>query len=187
MIRISGGIHRGRKLRVPRAGVRPTKDMVRLALFSAIGETIEGKSIADIFAGTGAVGIEALSRGAREIYWIEQDARTFQLLEANIRSIDTVQAGHCIKSDVFLWLKSTSTPRELDMIFADPPYEPEAEGSWGARLLEAVTKSSRLKPEGLFVLEQHVDEPVVDNPAWDLLKTARYGETVLVYYRKKPT
>lgn len=186
MIRISGGIYRGRKLRVPRTGVRPTKDMVRQALFSAIGETIEGKSLADIFAGTGAVGIEALSRGAREVYWIEENPQTFQLLEENVKSIDPGFCRFCVRSDAFFWMKSTSMPRELDMIYADPPYKPEAGSCWGEQLLEALAVSTRLKPEGLFVLEQHVDEPVVDNPSWDLLKTSRYGETILAYYRKKP-
>jgi len=187
MIRIAGGIYRGRKLRVPRTGVRPTKDMVRQALFSAIGETLQGKSMADIFAGSGAVGIEALSRGACDAYWVEDNARTFQLLEENVKSIDPAQAVHCVRADAFFWLKSSAMLRELDMIYADPPYEPEAEGAWGTRLLEALTKSMRLKAEGLFVLEQHVDEPVVDNPDWDLLKASRYGETHLVYYRKKPS
>lgn len=185
MIRISSGHFRGRKLRVPRAGVRPTKDMVRQALFSALGDSIVGKRMADLFAGSGAVGIEALSRGAAEVFWVESDPRTFTLLKENVEAIEPGAVPRCSRSDAFTWLQSKAAPVALDFVFADPPYRSEDGQPWGLRLLDAVARSVSLKPEGLFVLEQHEDEPVVDNASFDVIKTARYGETLLVYYRKK--
>ncbi len=185
MIRISSGIYRGRKLKVPRAGVRPTKDMVRQALFSALGDSILEKRMADLFAGSGAIGIEALSRGAGEVFWVEGDARTFELLKQNVASIDPSQTGHCRRADAFIWMKSAATPAGLDLVVADPPYRPEGDVPWGGLLLAALEAAPLLKPGGVFVLEQHEDQPVVDNPSFDMIKDARYGETRLVYYRKK--
>lgn len=187
MIRISSGNYRGRKLRVPRAGVRPTKDMVRQALFSALGDSILSKRVADLFAGSGAVGIEALSRGAGEVCWIESDPRTFTLLKENVEAIAPERAKTCFRQDAFAWLKSPASPRDLDMVFADPPYRPDGDQSWGTLLLDALAASPVLKPEGLFVLEQHADQPMVDSAVFDMVKSARYGETLLVYYRKKPS
>ncbi len=187
MVRISGGIHRGRKLRVPPAGVRPTKDMVRLALFSAIGDSIEGKRIVDLFAGSGVFGLDAISRGAGEAVWIEADPRTLAIVKENVESIcgaDTAKSC-CVQSDAMAWLGSRRPPRDFDMVFADPPYQPVDGVPWGERLLDALSGSDKLKDDGLFVLEQHIDQPVIDNPAWNTLKEARYGETLLVYYRRK--
>lgn len=186
MIRISSGLYRGRRLKVPRAGVRPTKDMVRQALFSALGDSICDKRVADLFAGSGAIGIEALSRGAGDVIWVESDPRTFTLLKENVVSIDPARGDQCRRADVFFWLKSARAPRGFDLVVADPPYLPvEGEAPWGDRLLAALAASPLLKSDGLFVLEQHADQPVVDNPGFDMIKHARYGETLLIYYRKK--
>jgi 16S rRNA (guanine966-N2)-methyltransferase len=186
MVRITSGLYKGRKLRVPRAGVRPTKDMVRQALFSALGDSLVDKRMVDLFAGSGAVGLEALSRGAGEVWWVEEDARTFALLEQNVGMIDPERLSRCVRMDAFLWLKSGFAPAGLDFIFADPPYRPpEGEASWGGRLLETLASSAALKPEGLFVLEQRHDQPVVDNPGFSMLRFKEYGESMLVYYRKQ--
>lgn len=187
MVRISGGIHRGRKLRVPPAGVRPTKDMVRLALFSALGESIQDKRLIDLFAGSGVFGLDAISRGAGEVVWVEADARTLQVLKDNVTLLcgaDTA-ATACVHADAIAWLGSRRRPHGFDMVFADPPYQPLDGVPWGERLLAAIAAGDKLKPDGLFVLEQHIDQPVIDNPAWNRLKEARYGETLLVYYRRK--
>lgn len=186
MVRISGGIHRGRKLRVPSSGVRPTKDMVRLALFSALGESIQGKRVADVFAGSGVIGLEAISRGAAEAVWVEADQKTHTLLCDNVDVIcgAGVSSRTCIQADALVWLAASRLPDGFDLVVADPPYKPSDDIPWGTKLLEVLRESTKLKPEGLFVLEQHVDQPVIDNPAWIVLKEARYGETLLVYYRR---
>jgi 16S rRNA (guanine966-N2)-methyltransferase len=185
MVRISSGLHRGRQLRVPPSGVRPTKDMVRQALFSVLGESIAGKRMVDLFAGTGVIGLEALSRGAAEAVWVESDARTFKTLKQNIEMVCGPSAvSLCFQVDAMRWLLSPHGPAGFDLIVADPPYNPPEGSSWGECLLEAMTASPRLKPEGLFVLEQRNDQPVIDKPGWDTLKEGRYGETRLVYYRR---
>jgi 16S rRNA (guanine966-N2)-methyltransferase len=186
MVRISGGLHRGRKLRVPRAGVRPTKDMVRLALFSVLGESIEGKRVLDIFAGSGVIGLEAISRGAAEAVWVESDARTYEVLQDNVNVIcgETMSSASCFKADALIWLKSSMAPKNFDMIVADPPYTKTGDEQWAELLLAVLADSAKLKPDGLFVLEQRIDDRVIDNARWNVLKEGCYGETRLVYYRR---
>lgn len=186
MVRISGGKYRGRQLRVPRAGVRPTKDMVRQALFSVLGESLGGKRVLDVFAGSGVIGLEALSRGAGEATWVESDSHTFKLLQQNVAEVAGAGMSKlCFRGDAIAWLKSPAPPRGFDLVVADPPYEPELGLPWGTVLLDVLTDSVKLKPDGLFVLEQRVDQPIIDNPGWNRLKEGRYGETRLIYYRRK--
>jgi len=162
--------------------------MVRQALFSALGESIQDKQVLDLFAGSGVIGLEALSRGAAEAYWVESDSRTFELMRENVVSIRGEGADRhtCIHADALVWLKSKLSPKDFDLIVADPPYDPAGGQPWGELLLDRLTGGVKLKPEGLFVLEQHIDQPVIDNPAWNRLKEGRYGETRLVYYRRLP-
>ena len=186
MIRISGGIYRGRRLAVPRAGVRPTKDMVRQALFSVLGESLVGKRVLDLYAGSGAIGVEAVSRGAAEAIWVESDPRTFSLLQRNVTEILGAEAARgCQRADVRVWLAGSLPPRDFDLVVADPPYEAPDGQPWAAALLEWLGPGVKLKPGGLFVMEQRSDQPVIDNPAWDVLKDSAYGETRLVYYRRR--
>lgn len=176
---------------MPRSGVRPTKDMVRQALFSAIGGSIVGKRVADLFAGSGIIGLEAVSRGADSLVWVESDARTHALLEANVSEMCGEGSGRfsCRRSDVLAWLASPVDRDAFDLMVADPPYGTGAPGKEGAQaewtksLLAALSKSGRLKPQGLFVLEQRASQPVVDNDALSVVKEGKYGETRLVYYR----
>lgn len=185
MVRISGGIYRGRQLQVPRVGVRPTKDMVRQALFSVLGESITGKRVLDVFAGSGVIGLEAISRGAAGAAWVESDKQTFRLLRKNVEEIcgeDTARS--CFNGNALVWLKSNHPPKAFDLIVADPPYDPPEGTSWAALLLELLANSEKLKPEGLFVMEQRADQPVIDNSRWNRLKEGKYGETLLIYYRR---
>ena len=185
MVRISGGQFCGRKLQVPESGVRPTKELVRQALFSVLGETIEGKRVADLFAGSGVIGLEALSRGAAEAAWIENDDQVFGILKQNVSSIYGVKrTSACMRVDGLAWLKSELGPKEFDLIVGDPPYKPPGDQPWVEMLLESMTDSSRLKPEGLFVMEQRSKYPVIDNPRWTRLKDTKSGDTRLVYYRR---
>ncbi len=160
--------------------------MVRLALFSVLGESIEGKRVLDLFAGSGVIGLEAISRGAAESVWVESHARTHETLLENVRDIcgNTIDASSCIRADAVTWLKSSMAPKLFDLIVADPPYTKDGEAPWAITLLDKLTESEKLKPEGLFVLEQRVDDPVIDNPRWNILKEGCYGETRLVYYRR---
>jgi 16S rRNA (guanine966-N2)-methyltransferase len=186
MVRISGGIYKGRRLQVPHGtGVRPTKDLVREALFSVLGDSIAGRTVVDLFAGSGVVGLEALSRGAARAVWVEKDPAVFSVLKRNVAAAAGEEVlRDCFRSDAFAWLRSPVGDRDFDMVFADPPYERSGGEGWAAGLLDALYGSVRLKADGLLVMEQRSSQPVIDNPRWNRLKDSKYGDTRLIYYRR---
>ena len=148
----------GRKLRVPMvASFRPTQDMVREALGSILMAEIPGASFLDLYAGSGAVGFEALSRGAASATWVEADRRNWRLLRDNAEALGIDAAGaYC--ADSLKWISTVGAGRGFDIVFADPPYaDTMAEGM--ARLLEKCAAMGVVREGGIFVGEQAADTP----------------------------
>lgn len=120
MLRVIGGELRGRRLRSPTGrSTRPTGSRVREAWFSAIADHLPGASVLDLFAGSGALGIEALSRGAARVRFIESDREALKILRANVTALDLEPRTQVIRSDVFSALPRNSA---FDLALADPPY-----------------------------------------------------------------
>ena len=204
MMRITGGTLRGRLLRVPASeAVRPTQDQVRAALFSMLGERVAGAVFIDLFGGTGAVGIEAVSRGASEVVWIEANRNVARTLTDNVNTLceggtglltcaqNTKNTGQktcatfrVIASDVFAWLKRPP-PLHADIIFADPPYGDTETDDRLAEVMTLLASSSLLKPGGLFIAEQRLRAPQLPvTPPWSLITERRYGHTRLSLFEK---
>src|SRR5262249_44905517 len=124
MMRVIAGSHRGRRLSGPRGpSLRPTSDKVREALFSILGARVAGRRFLDLYAGTGAVGIEALSRGAESATFLEAHARTVALPRGNLVSCELTTRGHVWTLTTETFLKSpTCWNGPYHIIFADPPY-----------------------------------------------------------------
>lgn len=124
-MRISSGIARGIFLKSPKGdATRPATDAARLAIFSSISDLVEGARVLDLFAGTGSYGLEAASRGATSVDFVEKDKRALMCLKENIESVKKATNGFESKvysCDVFS-LKKESFSKEFDLIFADPPY-----------------------------------------------------------------
>ena len=179
-MRIVAGTLKGRRLESPSwSGVRPTSDRVRETLFDVLGYHVEGARFLDACAGTGAVGIEAVSRGAAHTVFIDRDQRAAELVEKNL-------AG-CGVSDraVVVWaaLPDGATRRELsdpfDVIVADPPYgDPRVNG-----ILCAL--GSRLADKGLLVLERAVRTPAPGLPGLKIIRTVTAGDTALDFLRRE--
>ena len=183
MTRIIGGSAGGRRLKTPPGeGTRPTSDRVREALFSALESqlgTLSGHSVLDLYAGSGAVALEALSRGAASATAVESDRRVARLIAANA-------------SDLGLALKVIARPVErvaaescasaFDVVFADPPYplaEPEL-----AETLAALDSHGWVRSGSIVVIERSARSPQPTYPTgWETLRERRYGETVLWYVR----
>ena len=163
-MRVIAGEFGGRKLVAP-AGTttRPTTDKVRQAVFNALGSMgiIDGAVVADLYAGSGALGIEALSRGAARCLFVERDRSALQALRANIAALDIVERCAVHATDVMAWVPSM---RNVDIAFIDPPY---AFDGWPA-LLELVDV-------GTVVAES--DDPVEAADGWTQLRARRYGRT----------
>jgi 16S rRNA (guanine966-N2)-methyltransferase len=165
--------------------------MVRQALFSSFAAYIPGCRFLDLFAGSGAVGLEAWSRGAISVRWVESDTGVFKILRENVETLcDPVGLGgsgngcNTVRSDVFRFLKSEQGIGSYDLVFADPPYDRGETMQWAAKLLDTLTETGVLASGGYFVMEQAVDEVEAVHFAWDITSVKRYGGTRLTVYRK---
>lgn len=181
-MRITGGIHRGRKLKVPQTGaVRPTQDRVREALFSMLASGFPGWRVLDLFAGSGAVGFDALSRGASEVVWVEQDRRACDVLQENLALLGATN-GRVVRADVRQWVKGAGRGMRFDVVFADPPYA-EAQVVGFTELMADLQAGGLCGLGGCFVAEQPVAMNVLAVDGWELLRDRAYGQTRLVIYR----
>lgn len=195
-MRITTGIVGGRNILVPKSEVRPTQDKVRQALFSSLGDAVVGCRFLDLFAGSGAVGIEAWSRGAEFVCCVESDQRAVETIYRNVEALKIpAEAMRIMKLDVARFLERAIFPKPFDFIYADPPYlRSELRGQksagrkierpWAEKVLAGVAGCSILAPSGLLVFEQGDDEPVLDVTGWGILQERRYGGAKLIYYRR---
>ena len=159
---------------------RPTQDRVREALFSMLLAELPGARFLDLFAGTGAVGIEAVSRGAGDVVWVEGDRGVHRLTVQNVSTI----AGEALVrnvacSDVMRWIRTVGRGTAFDIVFADPPYEQAKDGGL-AELAESLRANGTVIPGGLLITEMPVDAPVATLSGWEILRDRTYGKTRLV-------
>lgn len=185
-MRITGGELRGRRLKVPSAGhVRPTQDAVREAVFSMLMNVVPGSSFLDLFAGSGAVGIEAWSRGAAKVTWVERDPKVVRVLKENVAELCGVESVRVISGDVFSWLSRPALePGSIDVIYADPPYATEEEPDRMDEVIERLSDSGWLAPGALFVSEQRTGGDFPGPSGWERIKERRYGHTRVLIFRK---
>jgi 16S rRNA (guanine966-N2)-methyltransferase len=178
-MRIIAGQHGGRRLVAPAGdATRPTPDRVREALFSILG-TLDGVRIADLYAGTGAVGLEAISRGARDVIFVENGARALEALRRNIASLGVAAQTVVIARAVGAAVLVPHAP--FDVVFADPPYAFVRTGAAGTAL-GAIVASGSLAPGGTLVLEHDGADPPPNIAGASAVSTRRYGDTALSFY-----
>lgn len=184
-MRITGGKLCGRKVATPPGdAVRPTQDRVREALFNMLAPTIGDATFIDLFAGSGAVGLEAYSRGAAMVTWVEQAPRHVALIKKNIAQLlpqEEQGTLEVVTGEVQRWLRSAGRQRCADIIFADPPYAPERAPDFDA-LMQQIAQNAVLKPRGLLIAEMP-DIIVEAPPAWQVLRERTYGRTRLAIYQ----
>ncbi len=179
-MRVVAGSAGGIQLEVPKRGVRPTMDRVKAAIFSSLACEIAGADVLDLFAGSGALGIEALSRGATFALFIEQDRQSVDTIKKNLAK--TRLEGSVRKQDTFDFLRQLNSTRKFDLIFADPPYEQMKSGeSFTVNLLSNQTLPQLLAPDGVFVLEKRPGEKVPETKLWKVLRARKYGATEVLF------
>jgi len=185
-MRVTGGILSGRTLIVPKTGVRPTQDMVRQALFSILRERVIDARFLDLFGGAGTVGIEAWSRGAAEVVWVEEDRRIAAILKENLQRCG-IGNGRVVVADVARVVKKGVVGGPFDIIFADPPYGAGSDGErvnpWQERLLTLVQAGGVLASGGCLVLELAARGAEHTGDGWVLADERVYGSTVLRFFR----
>ena len=180
-MRVIAGCAGGVQLVSPKHGVRPTMDRVKAAIFSSLGEMVIGASVLDLFAGTGALGIEALSRGAASALFIEEDRQSTATIEKNLAK--TKLAGRVRQQEVFRFLKGAPAIGEkFRIIFADPPYDPMQSGErFTDKLLADPNLRQLLEKDGLFVLEKRPGEKLPETKPWRLVRQKAYGATETLF------
>ena len=183
-MRVIAGAAGGIRLDVPKSGdVRPTMDRVKAAIFSSLGEEIIGANVLDLFAGTGALGIEALSRGAASALFVEESSAAVAAVERNLAR--TNLRGSVRKQEVFAFLRSAQGRDPFRIIFADPPYEKtKAGGVFTQMLLESVELAEILQPAGTFVLEKRPSEKMPATPLWEVIRERKYGATEVLFLQR---
>jgi 16S rRNA (guanine966-N2)-methyltransferase len=179
-MRVIAGSAGGIRLAVPKRGVRPTMDRVKAAIFSSLGDAVAGARVLDLFAGSGALGIEALSRGASSAVFVEADRQSAKIINDNLAK--TKLKGRLRQQDVFDFLRYASGAEMFDIIFADPPYEKAEDGErFTEELLANEALSQLLDPDGIFVLEQRPAEALSETKLWRVIRQKRYGATAVLF------
>lgn len=183
-MRITGGDWRGRTLRAPKSeATRPTQDRVREALFNLLQTALPGARFLDLYAGSGAVGIEALSRGAASADFIERDRKVFDTLRQNLEAF-AIPTDCARLADADAWLRGTHPPAgPWDIVFADPPYR-HAEELGPAQIAAALLARGALAPDALLIFETDFRTDALPIPGFTLLRDREYGKTRLAVYRR---
>ncbi|MCH7786540.1 MAG: 16S rRNA (guanine(966)-N(2))-methyltransferase RsmD [Chloroflexi bacterium] len=179
-VRITGGEHRGRRLRSYRGGdLRPTSDRVRGAIFSILGlDAVEGARVLDLYSGTGALGIEALSRGAAWVDFVEANARRCQQIGESLRELSLEGRGKVYKSRVESILDSL--PGAYELIFADPPYDT---APWET-LMDDLSRHGLIKQNGVVVVEHRYGTALAERyDGLAQVSSRRYGDTSVSFYK----
>ncbi len=183
-MRITGGELLNRRLEVPRTDLRPSQDRVREAMFSSIATLVPGCRFLDLFAGTGSVGLEAWSRGAASVCWVESARPVLAALRKNVGQLcgdAQVEEVKIVEDDAIAFLARDSV-LQFDIIFADPPYDRDGSGQWLKKTLLALEPGSMLAPDGLFLFERAANEPEYDGDKWVMTGSKVYGETRLDFF-----
>jgi 16S rRNA (guanine966-N2)-methyltransferase len=166
----------GRRIAVPRTGTRPTTDRVRESLFNVLASRVDfaGASVLDLYAGSGALGLEALSRGATSAVFVESDQRAAAVIAKNIASLGA--SGATVRRTAVATVLAAGTQRPVDLVLADPPYGvPTAEIE---DLLDALVTGGWANAETVVVVERGTSGPELAwPPGWEPWPSRRYGDT----------
>jgi len=180
-MRVIAGEARGRRLEEPRdQQVRPTTDKVKEALFSAIQFELEGRSVLDLFAGTGQLGIEALSRGAAKAVFVDQSPDSIKLVQHNVGVCGFEERARIVRAESIAYLKSGE---KYDIILIDPPYA----SNLAEIAVKTIIQFDILKDNGIIVVESGSAFPFADeNGSYYLRREYRYGKINVVLLSRRP-
>ncbi len=179
-MRVITGSARGVVLKTPEGqNTRPTSDRVKEALFSILQFDLPGAKVLDLFGGTGQLGIEALSRGAREAVFVDHDAKACALISENLRRTRLTQQAKVVRSDYLTYLKTTKD--RFDLILLDPPY---AE-IFLENAMNCIMEIDILQSGGIMVTERPLGkELAVEHPGYERSRDYKYGNTLITLLRK---
>ena len=190
-MRISAGEFKGRRLSSAKAlrfvkkrdELRPTSSKVKESIFNIVGEKIKGAEFVDLYAGTGAVGMEAMSRGAKMVFFVEADRKRAELIKAMLKDCGCFERAEIIKSKASDFIKKAERDNsKFDIIFLDPPYH----GEELEAALSLLAEGTLLSDDGIIIAE-HTSKKKFSDMIGKLVKKKayKYGDTMLTLFRKK--
>jgi 16S rRNA (guanine966-N2)-methyltransferase len=180
-MRVIAGVAKGTRLGRPPAGVRPVADRAREGLFSSLGEVVVDARVADLFAGTGALGIEALSRGAEEAVFVDREPRALAVVRENLARTGLRERGTVVRADVPTFLERPAE-RGFDLVFLDPPYDTSADA-----ILARLSEEPLLRAGATVVLTRASRSSTHVIPLhWTVARRLSYGDTVVTLFRTDP-
>ena len=182
-MRITGGEFCGRTVLVPKSdAIRPTQDRVRESLFSILQPELSAAVFLDLFAGSGAVGLEALSRGAAHTTFVEASRNHAAVLSRNLEAMKVGTRGEIVVANAYRWIE-TYVGKGYTIVFADPPYALGEERGYAA-VLATLAARNVVRPDGLFIAEMTAVQKAEETPGWDLLRDRTYGKTRICIWRR---
>jgi 16S rRNA (guanine966-N2)-methyltransferase len=191
-MRIIGGVAAGLLLKVPKGyDLRPTPDLVRQAVFNSLGEHVGGARVLDLFSGSGALGLECLSRDASFVTSVERSSRHAEMIRQNLEATRLASEKYELRAqDVFTALAQLAhAKRQFDLILADPPYGEKNMGrrstSLAQRLLDAPELPALLAHDGLFVLGHTKRDTLSLPPNWEEKKILKHGDSWMRFFTKR--
>ena len=182
-LRVISGSAKGHKLRsIKGFGVRPTADRVKESLFNMISSYINASNVLDLFAGTGSLGIEALSRGASHADFVEEDNKAIDLIKQNLTHTKLIDRASIYAMDCNNYLNSKkATGKKYNIIFMDPPYNK----NFIISIIENISKNNILASDGIIVIERNIKDSIAfDDKAFILYKERKYGDTAITILKK---
>lgn len=182
-MRIISGSAGRRHIRVPASVARPSTDRLREALFSILGERVRGARVLDLFAGSGALGLECLSRGAESCVFVDESHEAQRVIRGNLDGLG-LEGGRVLGGDAFQLLKTGQG--QFDLIFADPPYyHKPGDIDYVSELLSCGALADSLAAGGLLVVEDAAANQRGDEGVWELLDRRRYGGSGILFYQRR--
>jgi len=182
-MRVIAGTARGLRLDCPAGVARPMMDRVRGAVFSSLGEAVLGARALDLFAGSGAIGIEALSRGAASCDFVDRNRKASEVIRHNL--VRAKLDGAVRLQDVAAYV-GRAAPASFDLVFADPPFALEPGDPAHPHSLLTGDALARCVASGGFFIVELPQEPPQPPPSWELLRNRRYGQAWVAIYRRTP-
>jgi 16S rRNA (guanine(966)-N(2))-methyltransferase RsmD len=180
-LRVITGIYKGRKLwSTEGMDIRPTSDMVKESLFNILGVEVQESDFLDLFGGTGGVGIEAISRGAKHVVFIDNSIKSINVLRKNLQALNIKDSIEVFNTDYRTAINKLYTNGRLfDIVFVDPPYNTGI----AQNVLEQISENIILKDNGIIVVEHDLKDPMPDKVGClNKYRDKRYGSTMLSFY-----
>jgi len=182
MLRIIAGDAKRQTLKIPSAVSRPTTDRVRENIFNLIYDLLQESQILDLFAGSGAMGLESVSRGATRATFVENDRGACRIIQENIKKTKLSPYCQVASQDVYTFLKNNR--QTFDLIFADPPYwKKTGDTDHVSNLLSTQSLQDSLSDDGYLLIEQYEHAIIHEPQGWKLIENRKYGSCRILLYQ----